>query len=246
MRLLGLADLELLEQLFEQLPHCPFFVKDRELRYVAANSAMARLCGLRRPSELYGKKAQSFFPDGLARRYEALDRQLLANGRAITNKLELSGAGVESAWLLYSRVPVKDWGGEIVGVAGSSRRLGRPDGADPTYRRLAKIAERLREQSDRTLRLDELADMAGISKSQLERDFLRLFALTPRAFLQHARLERALRLLETEMSIAAIAYECGYADHSAFTRRFRESIGTSPLQYRRRLGASRRKSGRAD
>jgi len=47
-------------------------------------------------------------------------------------------------------------------------------------------------------------------------------------------LEAALqRLHQSDASIAAIASECGYSDQSAFTRRFRQTIGFSPSEYRR-------------
>jgi AraC-like DNA-binding protein len=235
-RRLGTTDLELLEQLFGQLPESPFFVKDLELHYVAANMAMAQLCGVDRPNGLYGRRAAEFFPIDLAARYEALDHQVLRSGRAITNRLELTmGAGQIPAWLIFSRIPVQDESGATVGIAGTSRRLKQPEGAPPIYQRIADTLERLRQNSDQPLQLDELARTAGVSKSQLERDFHRLFGVTPRSFLQQVRIERALRLLETEASISTIAYECGYADHSAFTRRFRHITGTRPSAYRKRF-----------
>ncbi|QDZ06406.1 AraC family transcriptional regulator [Sphingomonas panacisoli] len=235
MRLIGQTNLDLLEQMFDQLPHNPFFVKDHALRYVAANGAMARLCGAARPSDLYGKTALDLFPGALGRRYETLDQQVLASGQAITNKLELSTGRAETVWLLYSRLPVKAADGKTIGVTGVSRELKAPGGRDLLYNRLAKVAERLRSQSDHPLRLDQLATLAATSKSQLARDFTRVFAMTPGGFLQQLRLDRALRLLETDKSIAQVAHECGYVDQSAFARRFRKSIGVSPQHYRTRI-----------
>ena len=34
-----------------------------------------------------------------------------------------------------------------------------------------------------------------------------------------------------EARIADIAYECGYTDHSAFSRQFKSYVGMSPTQY---------------
>lgn len=235
---LGAVDLDLLEQLFGQLPDAPFFVKDSRLHYVAANMAMARLCGVDHPKDLYGKRVASFFPLNLARRYEMLDAQVLTSGRAITNQLELTkSANAKPAWLLFCRIPVRDPKGAIVGIAATSRQLRQPEGSEPAYRRLADALDRLRKNWDQPLRLGELARSVGISKSQIERDFKRLFGVTPRGFLQQTRMDEALRFLETDTNIAAIAYDCGYADHSAFTRRFRQVVGISPSEYRRRLQA---------
>jgi AraC-like DNA-binding protein len=33
--------------------------------------------------------------------------------------------------------------------------------------------------------------------------------------------------------VSSIAHACGYADHSAFTRRFVQAVGTTPSKYRR-------------
>jgi AraC-like DNA-binding protein len=40
-------------------------------------------------------------------------------------------------------------------------------------------------------------------------------------------------LLESDASIAEIALNCGFADHSAFTRAFRAVTSYSPSEYRR-------------
>lgn len=234
MRQLGTTDLELLETLFEHLADCPFFVKDQELKYVAANGAMARLCGVPSVAKLYGLSVADFFPAALAARYEALDAQVLASGRAIANVLEQSTApGGEPTWLLYSRAPVRALDGTTVGVAASSRRLKRADLGEAACRRLEVLTERLAREFDKPLRLADLAAQVDCAASQLERDFRRLFSMTPQAFLHQARLKEAMRRLEDKSrTIASIAHECGYADQSAFTRRFLQVTGLTPTQYR--------------
>jgi transcriptional regulator GlxA family with amidase domain len=109
----------------------------------------------------------------------------------------------------------------------------------PTYDRLSAVAERIEAQLDGPLELGSLAALARLSKSQLERDFHALFGFTPRDYLQKCRIEKALALLEGEGSIADISYACGYADHSAFSRRFRDMVGTSPRAYRAALRQGR-------
>jgi AraC-like DNA-binding protein len=236
MRLLGTADLDILEQLFDKLPDSPFFVKDAALRYVSANAAMARLCRVGTTEALVGKSAANFFPRPQAERYESWDRQVLANGRPITDRLDLATATAgDPVWLLFTRVPIRDLTGVVVGVAGASRRLSTPSRSDATYSRLAHVIDHIRGHYDEPLNLSGLAARAGISKSQLERDFTALFGTTLQAFLHRTRMEQALRRLEGDASVAQVAHECGYADHSAFTRRFHSIVGLSPRQYRQRL-----------
>lgn len=239
--MLGTADLALLDQLFGQLPDCPFFVKDSHLRYVAANPAMARLCGVERPQSLIGRTAGDMFPAPVAARYEALDRRLLAGGRPLKDRLELStGSHGDPAWLLFSRFPIRDLDGKAVGIAATSRRLPAPDRNHPTYVRLAAVVDRIRRNFDSPLDAVRLARLAGVSKSQLERDFFRHFAMTMQSFLHAQRMEHALEKLGGGLSITRIAQECGYTDHSAFTRRFRAVVGLAPREYRAHLDERRR------
>jgi len=225
--------LEALQLLMDQLPESPFFVKDRELRYVAANGAMARLCGTA-PGAMLGRRAGDFFPEPLARHYEALDRQVLASGRPLTNQLERSAMRAGSVqWLIYARTPIVDASGEPVGVAGVSRRLRQPDRRHPTYERVSRAMAALRTACDRPLELLAIARDSGVSVSQLERDFAQILELTPRDIHTMARIDRALELLGRGMTVARVAQECGFADHSAFTRRFRALVGRTPVEYAR-------------
>jgi AraC-like DNA-binding protein len=235
MRQFGINDLELIESLFDQLPGSPFFVKDEVLRYVAANQAMADLCGVPSGIALHGKRVGNFFPAELAESYEALDREVIASGHAITDVLHRSmEAGAEPAWLLFARIPVRAADGRCIGVAATSRRLRSGLVSEASYERLRLITARLRGDFDQPLRLDQLAEEAGTSPSQLERDFRRIFAMNPRDFLHRIRMQNARRLLEeTSASVSAIAQDCGYADQSAFTRRFARSFGMAPRDYRR-------------
>lgn len=50
--------------------------------------------------------------------------------------------------------------------------------------------------------------------------------------IQKVRLEHARRLLHTELPITEVALQCGYTDHSAFTRQFKALTGFTPRQYR--------------
>jgi len=45
-------------------------------------------------------------------------------------------------------------------------------------------------------------------------------------------------IIETEHTISEISYECGFNNISNFNRVFRERIGTTPSDYRRKFKAS--------
>lgn len=229
-------DLTLLGAIFDVLIDSPCFCKDLQLRYVAANRAMAELCDVKRPADLIGKTAAAFFPRALCEHYEALDRHVLSSGEAVTDRLEISvSLGAQAQWLLFSRLPVTDASGRVAGVIGVARRLAPPNARHPKYARLATVVRRLRQRFDGPLQLRELARSIGVSVSQLERDFRQVFGLTPQQFHQKLRMEHAMRLMKSSRSIAEIAHACGFVDHAAFSRRFKASVGLTPSQYREML-----------
>ncbi|WP_408589835.1 helix-turn-helix domain-containing protein [Novosphingobium sp.] len=233
-RLFGTLDLELMEELMACQPDSPFFVKDEGLRYVAANPAMARLCGVKGPAELYGKTAHDLFARPLANRYDMYDRRVLTMRRSMTNVLDFSAAPGRASWLLFTRSPVIAADGTVIGVAANARRIAGRGAADPALQTLTRIVARLRAEFDQPLRLDQLASESNVSRSQLERDFRRVFAMSLRDFLSRTRMEQALELLDRGTSVASIAYACGYSDHSSFTRTFRKVFGIAPSAWQAR------------
>lgn len=228
---------ELVESLLNYLPRSPFFVKDEALRYVAVNQAMLDLCGINGRADIIGKTARDFFPEALWRRYETLDRQVMRTRRPITDQLDLSvSTRGDPIWILFGRWPVLDAQGEVRGVAAISRNLEAPDRGHPGAARLAPVVEHIKANLAAPLDVSELARRAGVSVSQLERDFLGLFGISPRGYLTKIRFEQALTMLQAGEPIVEIAHACGYADQSAFTRRFRAAVGMSPTEYKRALG----------
>lgn len=85
------------------------------------------------------------------------------------------------------------------------------------------------------LSLDELAQAVGVSRATLCRAFRRYTGRSVVAFLNGVRIDHAKRrLIESDESVAAIAYAVGFANLSNFNRRFREGVGVSPRAYRGR------------
>lgn len=59
--------------------------------------------------------------------------------------------------------------------------------------------------------------------------------MTPNAYLNHVRIEKAKELLiNTQYRVIDIALQTGYTNGSSFTRAFRRSVGLSPVQYRQK------------
>lgn len=87
---------------------------------------------------------------------------------------------------------------------------------------------------ERTLHLADLAERAGLSEFHFARAFKTSMGITPRAFLENRRIDKAQRLLrESDLPLAQIVIETGLGSQSRFTTTFRRATGFTPAAYRR-------------
>jgi AraC-like DNA-binding protein len=82
---------------------------------------------------------------------------------------------------------------------------------------------------------EDLALGAGLSLDYFTRLFRKAFGVPPRRYLKRERARlAAIRLVETDLSVAEIARQCGTDNVSLFCRQFRDEMGCTPSEYRRR------------
>ncbi len=83
------------------------------------------------------------------------------------------------------------------------------------------------------LTVDELADSCRISKYHFCRVFRQVTGMPAMQYLMNYRIRIAdLMLLNTQKSVAEIAWECGFTDESYFCRCYKKIQGVSPLKSR--------------
>ena len=226
--------MEAVEAIFDALNDVAFFVKDRDGRYLSINRTMVRRCGVRHKRDVLGKTALELFPRALAETYLAQDRLVIDQGTPIDKQLELHiYPGHSRGWCITKKMPLFGKDGTVVGLIGTSQDLGLLDDLHPAYRQIARIAQHISENYQQNISLKALAEEAGLSLSRVERLFQKVFQHSPRQLLVQCRLSAARTLIEQNPAakIAAIAYECGYTDHSAFSRQFKSYVGMSPTEY---------------
>ncbi|NRR32764.1 AraC family transcriptional regulator [Oxalobacteraceae bacterium] len=229
------VELAAIEVLFDALNDVAFFVKDRDGRYLAVNHTLVRRCGLRSKLDIVGKTVLEVHPRHLAQAYMAQDQQVIDGGGSIKKHLELHlYPNRRHGWCLTHKTPLRDDAGAIVGLVGTSHDLGLADEHHPVYRKIASIAQHIRDHYRQPLCLNQLALDAGLPLARVERLFQRVFHYSPRQLLLQSRLNGALELIASDrsLSIADIALDCGYTDHSAFSRQFKALTGMTPIQYR--------------
>jgi AraC-like DNA-binding protein len=88
------------------------------------------------------------------------------------------------------------------------------------------------------LSLAEYAKLTHRSLASFKRAFREIYQTTPGKWLIQKRLAYAEYLLQnSQKTIIEITLECGFENPTHFSRVFRESYGTSPLQYRKKSPA---------
>lgn len=228
-----LSGLAFLLPLFDAIPNATVFIKDLQARYLLANQALVQRCGKKHLRQMLGKTSAEVFPSHLGPGYTEQDRRVLEEGRVLEDQLELHLYGTkEPGWCLTHKRPLYDRRGQIIGLAGISVDLQSASDTHPAFQRLAQVDAYIRAHFHRPVTLGELTKIAGVSVAQLERYCKRVFHLTPRQMIHKVRLEHAHRLLHTDLPITEVALQCGYSDHSAFTRQFKTLTGFTPKQYR--------------
>lgn len=81
-----------------------------------------------------------------------------------------------------------------------------------------------------------LSSLLGISERYLERLFVNMVGISPRAFFTVHRFNKSLDLvLSSERKLTSIAYDCGYYDQSHFIKEFTKFTGITPLEARASL-----------
>lgn len=99
--------------------------------------------------------------------------------------------------------------------------------------RLRRVDEFLRANLSAAISLDDIANVAGVSRFHLVRLFKQSHNETPFRRLTRMRMdEAAQRLANSRETVTATAFACGYENPAHFASAFNRRFGVSPRQYR--------------
>ena len=103
--------------------------------------------------------------------------------------------------------------------------------ADPS---IGRALAQMHQRPAHPWTLDELAEVACLSRSSLAERFARYLGQAPMAYLTDWRLELGAELLRsTRRSVLAVAGEVGYESEAAFNRAFKRRFSLPPARYRK-------------
>jgi len=107
-----------------------------------------------------------------------------------------------------------------------------PQGGLPGYK-LRRVMEFIEAHIDQPMPLERLAAAAAVSPFHFHRQFKRSTGMTPHQYIVRMRTERAKALLSrSDLPLAEVAVQSGFADQSHFTSTFRRTTSMTPRSYR--------------
>lgn len=112
------------------------------------------------------------------------------------------------------------------------QQLGVSVGPSACRSKLQRAADFISDNYQRSLKLDEISQTAGVSPSSLTRSFKKHFGMTPHAYLTNRRVQFARAELRLGRPIADVALAAGFADQAHLQRAFKQLLATTPGHYR--------------
>jgi len=121
---------------------------------------------------------------------------------------------------------------------GMSPNTGLPRGGLAPWQE-RRVKELMSESLNEDIPLRRLANECGLSVRHFARAFRQSTGYSPHRWLLKHRVYHARELLSNRaLSLPDVAFSCGFADQSHFTRVFTAMIGVSPGAWRRANGTS--------
>ncbi|MEX5559341.1 GlxA family transcriptional regulator [Pseudomonas rhodesiae] len=186
----------------------------------------------------YTERLIKAFPEAIVE----TDRIYLQDGRLITS------GGVTAGIDLALSVVAQDHGKQVaVEVAkvllvvmkrqgGQAQFSPMTSAVAPQETPITRVQNHVLAHLEQSFTIESMAALAGMSARHFARLFAKDVQMTPMAFLQGARIDRARHLLETtELPLKTVAFHAGFGSVRHMRFLFSEKLGLTPTQYRQQF-----------
>jgi len=103
--------------------------------------------------------------------------------------------------------------------------------ADSSLAHIARAVRWIRDHITQSFRVEDLAQLSGMSVSAFYRNFQAVTAMSPIQFQKRIRLQEARLLLATHPNdVTGVGHRVGYDSPSQFSREYRRQFGAPPSQ----------------
>jgi AraC-like DNA-binding protein len=228
-------------RVFDGLPGIYFFAKNRAGETLFCSSNLPANHGLEDESAMLGKTDHELTPGPLAVKYLSDDAEIYRTGQPLPPTMEhcIDHVGLPN-WYRTCKYPIKNRAGDIIGIMGTFQLANDPGLPSNDFADLERARLFLGNDLCHFPSIKSLAELAGMSVRNFQRQFQDLYRMSPRTYWMKLRIRQACyKIREDDQSLLQVAHELGFYDQSAFTKHFRKHAGMSPKQYARKLGTSR-------
>jgi AraC family transcriptional regulator len=125
--------------------------------------------------------------------------------------------------------------GLVLSIFANSFRTRSCSSGPHVPRWLLEAKDLLHDYRSESITMEAIAREVRVNPSYLSHEFRRFFRIPPGEYLRNIRVEFAAKqLTETDLPLAEIAMEAGFADQAHFSRTFRRITHMTPLQFRKK------------
>ena len=153
--------------IFDHLPTpVAFFVKDAQFRLVAFNELFWRSLGVDGAGEIEGKTDFDLFPKTMAEHFRRDDTRVFRSGEPVTGIVEpfFNSQGLPD-WCITDKFPLRDAGGEVIGLMGVTQRYDEVGQALTPNRYLQRALTYIREHYWQEISAEDLAAARAARRS---------------------------------------------------------------------------------
>lgn len=99
---------------------------------------------------------------------------------------------------------------------------------------LSELTGFAKEAENINMSLDDMATKTGKSREHISRSFKKYYGITASEFMNEYKLNYCANLLlNTNLSVIDICFECGFQNLSWFYRKFKDKFGITPVDFRK-------------
>lgn len=150
-----------------------------------------------------------------------------AHRNTFIKMLQYAGKPGEDTQIILTSMLFMILSGIVYGQATS------PNGGKKSASLIVKVRDYLERNIDKQFNLQNIAPEMGVSYTAFNTIFKEQTGMSPVRYLGKMRLQRAkYKLLKTDLSIKAIASDCGFSSTEYFCGFFRKETGMSPSEFR--------------
>ncbi|MGB1260153.1 MAG: PAS domain-containing protein, partial [Akkermansiaceae bacterium] len=182
--------------IFDELVGFTYFVKDKNLRYVAFNQRLLQLFGVGDGTEILGKKDDDFMPAHIVKSIRKDDLKILQTGKSVINRVELvpTGNGFVD-WSTTNKKPLYNLHGKLCGIIGVTRPFSQSNASLIQSDELGSALKLMHQSFRDNIPITELAATANLSLSSFQRKFRACFGMSPKEYMRHLKVQEACHMI---------------------------------------------------